>query len=307
MSKTAFIFPGQASQFVGMGLDFYNKSPLASRFYDYAENIFDFSLKDISFYGPLDRLTETKVTQPAIFIHSLCVFEELKNRGYLPDMVAGHSLGEYSALVAAEVFSFETGLELVKLRAEQMQAACEKTEGTMAAIVGLEPQQIRETISKAGFAEQCTIANQNSPSQIVISGEKYAVQSVMMELKNAGAKRAIELTVGGAFHSPLMQEARDALKKGLDQTEFHPAKYPLYANVTGKPTVDPNQIKSYLYQQLTSPVLWVDSIQNMILEDATRFIELGPGKVLQGLIKRISADVSREGISSFEDLEAFEW
>lgn len=304
MSKTAFVFPGQASQFVGMGLDFYNKSQIASRLYDQAEGVFDFSLKDVSFYGPQDKLTQTKITQPAIFVHSLSVFKELIQRNILPDMVAGHSLGEYSALVAAEALSFEAGLELVKVRSEQMQLACDNAQGTMAAIVGLDSETILQTLEKAGVSETCTIANHNSPAQIVISGEKFAVQTVMMELKKAGAKRVIELSVGGAFHSPLMQTAREELKKALDKTEIHPPRYPVYTNVAAKPTVDPNEIRSQLYLQLTSPVLWADTIQNMIIDHATRFIEVGPGKVLQGLIRRISADVTIQGVSSYEDLES---
>ncbi len=307
MGKTAFVFPGQASQFVGMGLDFYNKGSFAPKFFDYAEKAFDFSLKNISFYGSLKDLTQTQVTQPAIFVHSIAVFEELKAKGCRPDMVAGHSLGEYSALVAAETLSFENGLELVKIRSEQMHIASQNHDGTMAAIIGLEYEKVKEILNTSGFSGVCEIANYNSPSQIVISGEPHVVQSVMLELKNAGAKMVIELTVGGAFHSALMGEAKEKLKEALDSTDFNSPKYPIYSNVTGTPTTDPDEIKDRLYRQLTSPVLWMDTIKNMIKDGADFFLEVGPGKVLQGLIKRTATDVKIEGVSSFEDLENFQW
>ena len=307
MGKTAFVFPGQASQFVGMGLDFYNRSTIAIKFYDYAEGLFDFPLKECSFYGPLKNLTETKVTQPAIFVHSLIVFEELKAKGCIPDMVAGHSLGEYSALAAAETLSFEDGLEMVKIRSEQMQIASQNHDGTMAAIVGLSYEKVKEVLNTSGFSGVCEIANYNSPTQIVISGEPHAVQPVMLELKNAGAKMAIELSVGGAFHSALMNEAREKLKEALDSTTFNSPKFPIYSNVTGTSTKDPTEIKDRLYQQLTSPVLWMDTIQNMIKDGVDFFLEVGPGKVLQGLIKRTATDVKIQGVSNFEDLENFQW
>jgi len=305
MSKTAFLFPGQASQFVGMGQDIYNKCTIAPKYYNLAEEVFDFSLKELSFFGPIKELTQTKVTQPAIFVHSIAMFEELKNKGFQPDMVAGHSLGEYSALVAAETLAFEQGLQLVKLRAEQMQAATENNAGSMAAIVGLNIKKIRKVLEKSEKSGICKIANHNSPNQIVISGETPAVQSAMLELKKAGARLAIELTVGGAFHSPLMEKAKEKLINALNSTQFQIPKYPIYSNVSGTATVNPTEIKLRLCDQLTSPVLWVDTITNMISDGATNFIEVGPNKILQGLVKRIDKKIQIKGVSSFKDLERF--
>lgn len=305
--KTALVFPGQASQFVGMGLDLYNTHPIAQKYYDLAAEIFDFPIKDLSFYGPLAELTQTRVTQPAIFIHSMVLFEELKARQKLPDMVAGHSLGEYSALVAAGVMDFRQGLELVKIRAEQMQIATENNSGTMAAIVGLDYETIQNVLKKSVIGGICNIANYNSPNQIVISGDVHTVQSTMLTLKEAGAKRVIELSVGGAFHSSLMKSAGDTLKKALDATTFHPPRCPIYSNVTGTATIDVNEIRHRLHQQLTSPVLWVNCIENMINDGAGVFVEIGPGNVLQGLIKRINNNVIVRGISRAEDLENIQW
>ncbi len=307
MSKTAFVFPGQASQFVGMGLDLYNNKKIAQRYYDYAESIFNFPIKDLSFYGPLTELTQTRVTQPAIFIHSLILFEELKAKGKLPDMVAGHSLGEYSALVAAGVIDFKHGLELVKIRSEQMQIATENNSGTMAAIVGLDYDKIQSVIDKSVIGGVCSIANYNSPNQIVISGDVQTVQSTMLALKEAGAKRVIELSVGGAFHSNLMETAGETLKTALSASKFNKPCCPIYSNVTGTATTNVGEIRERLYQQLVSPVLWVNSIETMIQDGATTFIEIGPGKVLQGLIRRINSDVIVNSVSSVEDLEHLEW
>ncbi len=303
MSKRAFLFPGQASQYVGMGNDIYDEIEDCAKLYDKAEPFFEFSLKEISFNGPLKDLTETKVTQPAIFVNSVALFRELEKRGKLPDMVAGHSLGEYSALVSAGVLSFEAGLKLVKTRSEQMQAATESSDGTMAAIIGLQYEEIKKIMKDAGISGVCTIANYNSPKQIVISGAVPAVQSMMMELKEKGAKRAIELPVGGAFHSPLMESARQKLQEALEETEFKPANYPIYSNVTGTATTDPEEIKKRLNAQLTDPVLWVDTIKNMINDGANTFVEVGPGKVLRGLVRRIKRDAELEGVSSVEELE----
>lgn len=307
MNKIAFVFPGQGSQYVGMGQDFYNRGTVNSKLYDYAEKLFDFSLKEISFYGPLKDLTQTKVTQPAIFVHSVAVFEELKSRGYKPDMVAGHSLGEYSALVTAESISFEDGIKLVKVRSEGMQEASEKNPGTMAAIIGLDYNKVENILKDLSNSGICVIANYNSPLQVVISGEINAVQSSMLELKKAGAKLAIELSVGGAFHSSLMEEAKEKFKEVLDSVNFNPPKYPIYSNVTATYTNDPGEIKDRLYKQLTSPVLWTQTIENMIKDGADYFLEVGPGKVLQGLIKKIDSNVTVKGTSSFEEMEKFEW
>ena len=303
MSKTAFLFPGQASQYVGMGNDIYNNIKDSALLYDSAEELFDFSLKNISFNGPLNDLTKTKVTQPAIFVNSVAIFKELEKKGYLPDMAAGHSLGEYSALVSAGVLSFEEGLNLVKIRSEQMQIATESSDGTMAAIIGLTYDKVKSIIEESGISGVCKIANHNSTTQIVISGSVSAVQSMMMELKDNGAKRAIELPVGGAFHSPLMESARVKLQKALDSANFQIAKYPIYSNVTGTATTDPVEIKNRLNAQLTDPVLWVDTIHNMINDGVEKFVEVGPGKVLQGLVKRIDRQIKCEGICTFEDLE----
>ena len=305
--KTAYVFPGQASQFVGMGADLYNSKPIAQKYYGIADELFDFSIKELSFYGPLLDLTQTRVTQPAIFIHSMIVFEELKTMGKLPDMVAGHSLGEYSALVAAGVIDFKTGLELVKIRSEQMQIATDNNSGTMAAIVGLDYDTIQSVIEKSVIGGVCSIANYNSSNQIVISGDLQTVHSTMLALKEAGAKRVIELSVGGAFHSSLMKSAGEKLKKALDGTAFKPPLYPIYSNVTGVATTDIEGIREHLYRQLTSPVLWVNSIENMVKDGAGIFVEVGPGKVLQGIIKRINSDVIITGVSSAEDLENPKW
>jgi [acyl-carrier-protein] S-malonyltransferase len=303
MAKKAFVFPGQASQFVGMGKDLYSQSPLAREIYERAAGYFDFDLKTLSFEGPLKDLTQTRVAQPAIFVLSIILFEELKNRGYLPDLVAGHSLGEYSALVAAGAFSFLDGLQLVKLRAEEMQKAAELTPGTMAAVIGLERAQIQQVIDESTVEGVCQIANLNAPSQIVISGDVFKVQSLMGELKKAGAKLVIELTVGGAFHSALMNPAQARLQQALEQAAIKPPSCPVYCNVSGKPTTDPEEIRQNLISQLTAPVLWVETITNMLSDGAENFVEVGPGKVLQNLIKRIAPEAKIQGIGTYQDLE----
>ena len=304
MSKIAFLFPGQASQSVGMGNDIYNNIAESKALYDIAEELFDeFSLINISFNGPLKDLTETKVTQPAIFVNSVSLYKELEKKGYQPDMVAGHSLGEYSALVSAGVLSFEEGLNLVKVRSEEMQSATEDSEGTMAAIIGLTYDKVKAVIENSGISGICQIANYNSPKQIVISGAVSAVQSIMMDLKENGAKRAIELPVGGAFHSPLMESARQKLQEALEKANFQKPRFPIYSNVTGTATTDPKEIKQRLNAQLTEPVLWVNTIENMLNDGVGKFVEVGPGKVLRGLVKRIRREAELEGVSTFEDLE----
>lgn len=306
MTKAAYIFPGQASQYVGMGEDFYEKSDLARKYYNYAETVLNSPIKEYSFNGPLQKLTQTGVTQPAIFVLSVVIYEEMRDRSFRPDMVAGHSLGEYTALVAAGALTFEEGLNLVKIRAEQMQKASEKISGTMAAIVGLPFDKVKEVIDTSSISGVCNIANYNSPNQIVISGETYSVQMMMQEMKNAGAKMAVELTVGGAFHSELMSDARMKLKEALERATFHTPIYPIYLNVTGKASVDPTEIRERLCEQLTKPVLWKDSIEAMITDGADLFVEVGPGKVLQGLVKRISSEVRIQGVSTLSELEKFQ-
>ena len=270
----AFVFPGQGSQFVGMGKDLYENHALAKELFDKADNILGFKITDIMFAGTDEQLKQTNVTQPAVFLHSvisaLCLGDAFK-----PDMVAGHSLGEFSALVASGALSFEDGLKLVAARANAMQKACEKNPGTMAAVVA---------------------ANYNCPGQLVISGDKEAIAEACEKLKAAGAKRALPLMVGGAFHSPLMQPAKDELQEAIEKTSFSTPSCPVYQNVDAKPHTDPSEIKANLIAQLTSPVRWTKSVQNMIADGADEFIECGPGRALRGMIGRIDRSVNAHGI-----------
>ena len=285
--KTAYIFPGQGSQFPGMAKDLYEGN---KELMDKANAILGFNITDIMFNGTADDLKATKVTQPAIFIHSaiLAMAQEQK-----PDMVAGHSLGEFSALVACGALSFEDGLKLVAVRATQMQKCCEKVPGTMAAVIKLDDQTIEKICADIPGVVP---ANYNSPGQVVISGEQAAVEEACAKLKEAGAKRAIVLPVSGAFHSPLMEPARVELAKAIEATPFNKPFCPIYQNVTALPTTDPEVIKANVLKQLTSPVRWTKTVQNMIADGALRFVEIGPGSVLQNLVGRISADVLTEGI-----------
>lgn len=276
--KTAYIFPGQGSQFPGMAKDLYSKhKDLMER----ANEVLGFRITDIMFEGTADDLKATKVTQPAIFLHSVLLAMEQEQQ---PDMVAGHSLGEFSALVAAGAMDWEDGLRLVAIRAREMQKCCEKVPGTMAAIIKL-PDEVIEQVC-AGIPGVVP-ANFNSPGQVVISGEEQAVDTACEQLKAAGAKRAIKLPVSGAFHSPLMEPARTELAKAIEATPFHAPKCPIYQNVTARATMDPQEIKANLLKQLTSPVRWTQSVLNMREAGATHFVELGPGEVLQGLVRRI--------------------
>ena len=293
----AFVFPGQGAQFVGMGKDLYDNNPLAKELFDKANEILGYSITDIMFNGTDEQLKETKVTQPAVFLHSvisaICLGDDFK-----PAMVAGHSLGEFSALVAAGALSFEDGLRLVYARAMAMQKACESTPGTMAAIIGLPDEKIEEVcaeISKEGNV--VVAANYNCPGQLVISGNIEAINEACEQLKAAGAKRALPLKVGGAFHSPLMQPAKDELQAAIEATEFAAPKCPVYQNVDGKPHTDPAEIKANLIAQLTSSVRWTASVQNMIADGADDFTECGPGKALQGMIGRIDKTVAVTGIA----------
>jgi len=289
----AFIFPGQGAQFSGMGLDLYEKYPLAQELFEKANEILGFRITDIMFEGSPEDLKQTKVTQPAIFLHSV-ILGKMMGKDFKPDMVAGHSLGEFSALVSNGTLSFEDGLSLVSQRATAMQKACELVPGTMAAVLGLEDEVVEKI---CGATEGIVVpANYNCPGQLVISGEIEAVNRACEALKEAGARRALVLPVGGAFHSPLMQPAREELAAAIEQTVFSNPGCPVYQNVTTKAVVDANEIKQNLISQLTAPVKWTQSVQHMVADGATLFTEVGPGKVLQGLVKKI--DPAAEAISA---------
>ena len=281
--KTAYVFPGQGSQFSGMGKDLYESSPDARALFDKADEILGFKISEIMFQGTDEQLKETKVTQPAVFLHS--VISAICLPDFKPDMVAGHSLGEFSALAAAGAIEFEDALRLVAIRAREMQLCCDKVPGTMAAIIGLEDKVVEDICQQT---EGIVIpANYNSDGQVVISGEKAAVEAACAKFLEAGAKRALPLSVSGAFHSPLMEPARAALGEAIATTAFKEPACPVYQNVTALPHTDPEQIKDNLLKQLTSPVRWSQSVRNMRIDGAEEFIELGPGTVLTGLIKRI--------------------
>ena len=294
----AYVFPGQGAQFSGMGKDLYESSPEAKALMDKANDILGFRITDIMFNGTDEDLRATKVTQPAIFIHSVAL--ALCTPGLeAPDMVGGHSLGEFSALVAAGAVSFEDALKLVAVRANEMQKCCEKVPGTMAAIIGLPTEKVEEICD--GIEGIVIPANYNCDGQIVISGEKEAVLAACEACKQAGAKRALPLAVSGAFHSPLMEPARAELAKAIETTEVRAPRCPIYQNVTAQPETDPVRLKENLLKQLTSPVRWTQSVKNMLADGATEFTELGPGTVLQGLVKRISGaagvEVAISGLS----------
>ncbi len=301
----AYVFPGQASQYVGMGKDLYDSFPIAREMYNKAVKILDFDLKSISFEGPEEMLKQTKVTQPAIFVHSCIVHELLREKNPVPSFVAGHSLGEYSALAASRSLSFETGLELVKLRGQLMQDAGEQNPGTMAAIIGLSPDELSDICKIAGKTGIVVPANYNSPSQIAVSGSLAGVKEVIVLAKTAGAKRAMELVVSGAFHSPLMAQATKKMIIALNNAEFKKPLCPIVPNVSAKPTRQPEEIREYLAQQLTNPVLWVASIEAIITQGVTKFYEIGPGKVLSGLIRRINRDTESISIDKAGDLSKF--
>ncbi len=294
----AFVFPGQGAQFVGMGKELYDNSPLAKELFDKANDILGYRITDIMFNGTDEELKQTKVTQPAVFLHSvisaLCMGDAFK-----PSMVAGHSLGEFSALVAAGALSFEDGLRLVYARAMAMQKACDVAPGTMAAIIGLSDEKVEEICREVSTAGDVVIpANYNCPGQLVISGNVGAVNAACERLKAAGAKRALPLKVGGAFHSPLMKPAKDELQEAIEKTDFNDPKCAVYQNVDGKPHTVAADIKANLISQLTSPVRWTSSVQNMVADGADDFTECGPGKALQGMIARIAKDVKAHGIEA---------
>ena len=291
----AYIFPGQGAQHSGMGLDLYNDSALAKDLFKIANNILGFEITNIMFSGSAEDLKQTKVTQPAIFLHSVILAKTLGN-GFNPDMVAGHSLGEFSALVANNTLSFEDGLKLVSARAQAMQKACDNNPGTMAAVLALE-DTIVERVCKE-IEGIVVAANYNCPGQLVISGEINAINIACEKLKEKGARRALVLPVGGAFHSPLMEEAKQELENAINNTTFNKPSCPIYQNVTSFAVSDEVKIKENLISQLTSPVKWTQSIQKMIEDGGNDFIELGPGKVLQGLVRKINGDVEASSISS---------
>ena len=291
----AYIFPGQGAQYSGMGLDLYNDSSLAKDLFAKANNILEFDITEIMFNGSSEDLKQTKVTQPAIFLHSVILAKTLGNN-FKPDMVAGHSLGEFSALVANNTLNFEDGLKLVSARAQAMQKACDNNPGTMAAVLALEDTTV-ENVCKE-IEGVVVAANYNCPGQLVISGEINAIDLACEKLKEQGARRALILPVGGAFHSPLMEEAKQELENAISNTTFSNPICPIYQNVTSFAVSDQMKIKENLIAQLTSPVKWTQSIQKMIVDGATNFIELGPGKVLQGLTRKINSDVEASSLSS---------
>ncbi len=296
--KKAYVFPGQGSQFPGMGKELYEKYDKAKEMFEKANEILGFRISDIMFNGTDEELKQTKVTQPAIFLHSV-ILAELMGEDFKPDMVAGHSLGEFSALVAAGAMNFEDGLKLVSKRAMAMQKACELQESTMAAIIGLDQHSIIDicqNITKDG--ETVVPANFNNPQQVVISGTKKGIERAVEMMQAMGAKRAIVLNVSGAFHSPLMEPARVELQEAINETEIKEPVCPVYQNATAEPATHPMDIKMNLISQLTSPVLWTQSVERMIADGAEEFIEVGPGNVLQGLVKKINRKIKTSGIQT---------
>lgn len=292
--KHAYIFPGQGAQFPGMGKDLYQANEQAKELFERANEILGFRISDIMFSGTEEELKQTNVTQPAVFLHSVITYlvhPELK-----PDMTAGHSLGEFSALVAAGALSFEDGLKLVSKRAAAMQKACEQNPSTMAAILGLEDAKVEEVC--AGITDEIVVpANYNCPGQLVISGSIAGIDKACEAMKAAGAKRALVLQVGGAFHSPLMEPARKELQDAIEQTDFKMPVCPVYQNVDAKPYVNPEDIKANLINQLTAPVRWTQTVQHMVADGATEFTECGPGNVLQGLVKKINKESVTSGLN----------
>ena len=293
----AFVFPGQGAQYVGMGKDLYENSPMAKELFEKANDILGFRITDLMFEGTDEDLKQTKVTQPAIFLHSVILAKTLGD-AFQPEMTAGHSLGEFSALVSAGAMNFEDGLKLVSQRAQAMQKACEIEPSTMAAIVGLEDAIVEEVCE--GIEEVVVAANYNCPGQLVISGSIAGVDKACELLTEKGAKRALKLPVGGAFHSPLMEPARTELAAAIEATEFKTPVCPVYQNVNASAVTDPATIKENLVAQLTAPVRWTQTVQNMIADGVSSFTEVGPGKVLQGLVKKVDRKMETTGFSTYQ-------
>lgn len=293
----AFVFPGQGAQFVGMGKDLYDNSDLARELFEKANDILGFRITDLMFEGTDEDLKQTKVTQPAIFLHSVLLAKTLGD-DFKPDMVAGHSLGEFSALVANGTLSFEDGLELVSKRAMAMQKACEVEPSTMAAIVGLEDDVVEKVCAE--IDDVVVPANYNCPGQLVISGSNEGIDKACAKLTELGAKRALKLMVGGAFHSPLMEPARTELAEAIEATTFNQPNCPVYQNVTASAVTDPDEIRKNLVAQLTAPVRWTQTVKTMIADGATSFTEIGPGKVLQGLVKKVDRGMETSGINAYQ-------
>ena len=295
--KHAFVFPGQGAQYPGMGKTFYDNSSFSKKIFEQANDILGFRISDVMFNGTEEDLKQTNITQPAIFLHSIIVYKSIE--GARPDMVAGHSLGEFSALVANGTLSFESALELVSIRAKAMQKACEHTPSTMAAVLGLADEKVEEICKQVEeeTGEVVVPANYNCPGQLVISGSVKGVEIACEQLKAAGAKRALILPVGGAFHSPLMEPAKKELQAAIQKTDFHTPSCPVYQNVAAKGVIDKNEIKQNLIDQLTGAVKWTQCVQAMITDGASKFTEAGPGKVLQGLILKVNKEVAAESLS----------
>jgi len=303
--KTAFLFPGQGSQKIGMGLDLYQDTEIGKKYFDRANEIMELDLTDIILNGPLEKLTETQFTQPAIYLISVILGTLICNTEINPSAVAGHSLGEYSALTIAGSISFDDGFELVKIRGESMQKAGEIMNGTMAAIIGLDKNSVVNVCNQVKEIGVVVPANFNAPGQIVISGEIPAVESAMKYAKDLGARLVRKLNVSGAFHSPLMASAKDALIEKIKCTEIAKAKFPVYCNVTAKPILQPAEIKKRLIQQLDRAVLWQDTVINIVEDKITKMIEIGPGRVLQGLNKRINPTIISSGIETNIDVNSY--